>query len=265
MTIKVCFDTNVFNRLIDDREKVDLLKTIFEAIKNTAIEPYISETIFTLEAIPRKDRKNTISDQKLKINTETFSDKQNPGQVNIRYTMETGDNAFIHLTKDQKRRIDIAKKLGFKILKTYRIGGFINKDIRDSYGDLIVGLANNENEKFGECARYIEEELDAGLYLIKKLYNVDNFGTLIEKLKNDNDNNIKKISEYVAEWADGDSLAASVAYKMNYFCTNDQAKRAGQSSVFYETNKDKIENKFSIKIISSEKLCYIISNLNKAN
>jgi predicted nucleic acid-binding protein len=262
MVIKVCFDTNVFNRLIDDHQKEDALKYIYNAILNTTIEPYVSESIFTLEAIQRKDRKEVMSQQKLKIDTNISAGKQNTDPVKMSFTLGPSKAAYVHLTTEQKRRIDIAKDLGFKILRIYRIGGFINQDIKDSYEYLMVKLTANENEIFGECGKYIQDDLSAGFKIIndflKERYPADIFTTALKKLQDDDGVSKKNFAKYIAEWADGDSLATAVAHKIDYFCTNDNAQGLGQRSVFSKENKVKIQNKFNINIVSSEELSNMI-------
>ena len=262
MAIKVCFDTNVFNRLIDDHEKECVLNYIYNAIFNKTIEPYVSETIFTLEAIQRKDRKDVMSQQKLKIDSDILDDNQNTGAIKMTFTMGPSETAYVHLTTEQKRRLDIAKDLGFKILPINRIGGFINQDIKDSYEYLMVKLEADENEIFGECVRYIQDDLSAGFEIVnnflKERYPTYIFADALKKLQEDNGVNKEKFAKYIAEWADGDSLSAVIAHKVNYFCTNDNAGSFGKSSIFSKENKIKIQDKFCIKIVSSEELCNII-------
>lgn len=262
MAIKVCFDTNVFNRLIDDHEKECVLNYIYNAITNKTIEPYVSETIFTLEAIQKKDRKDVMSRQKLKIETNISECNQNTGTIKMALTVGPSEAAYVYLTTEQKRRIDIAKDLSFKILPTYRIGGFINLDIKVSYEYLIVKLEANEDEILGECAEYIEDDLSAGFKivnnLLKELYPADAFPNALKKIQEDDRVSREKFAKYIAEWADGDSLATAVAHKVDYFCTNDNAGGFGESSIFSKKNKIEIQNRFNIKIVSSEELCNVI-------
>ncbi len=47
----------------------------------------------------------------------------------------------------------------------------------------------------------------------------------------------KEFARAVAEWADGDSVAAHVSYTNDVFCTEDQGRSAGGKSIFNEENR----------------------------
>ena len=53
-----------------------------------------------------------------------------------------------------------------------------------------------------------------------------------------------------AEAGDGDSLAAHYGYRIGVFCTNDRASHAGRGSVFSSCNRQKLKERFGVKIVS---------------
>jgi hypothetical protein len=67
------------------------------------------------------------------------------------------------------------------------------------------------------------------------------------------------ISKALAEWADGDSIAAHVGYRNDYFCTHDEGMSAGPSSVFSPKNKTILKSKFGVNFITLLELCDLIS------
>ncbi len=249
-SVKVCFDTNVYNRIFDEPQR-----DIYRKIIDKTIEPYISETIFTLEGIQRKDRKEVLSKQKAKIDSNIESENS---EFKMTLKICSSKKSHISLTDQQKKRLFIAESLGFKILLTFRLAGFINTELMSLYSRMIMKHENNENETFATCARYIEDKLFAGKFILAKdlshRYSSTNFSENIKKLMNDKKVGNNKIAKFIAEWSDGDSIAAAVAYGMDYFCTNDQAKSANFNSVFLECNRMSIEKEFGIKIVSAQEL-----------
>ena len=61
----------------------------------------------------------------------------------------------------------------------------------------------------------------------------------------------KEFAEAIAEWVNGESLAAHYAAGNEFFCTDDNARKAGTKSIFHPENKNRLETEFGIKIISS--------------
>jgi len=62
------------------------------------------------------------------------------------------------------------------------------------------------------------------------------------------------IAKAIAEWADGDSVAAHIAIDGNYFCTRDTAKKAGDKSIFSINNLKWLEECYDFEIITPEEL-----------
>jgi hypothetical protein len=58
----------------------------------------------------------------------------------------------------------------------------------------------------------------------------------------------EKLAAAVAEWVDGDALAAHYAFGANVFCTNDRAGKAGSKSIFYPDNLAKLQRQFPIVV-----------------
>ncbi|GAI59278.1 unnamed protein product, partial [marine sediment metagenome] len=68
----------------------------------------------------------------------------------------------------------------------------------------------------------------------------------------------KKIAKAAAEWADGDSVAISIALGCDYFCTRDQAKGAGSKSVLSQENLEWLKADYGFKTITPEELANLI-------
>jgi hypothetical protein len=68
----------------------------------------------------------------------------------------------------------------------------------------------------------------------------------------------ENIAELVAEWADADAVAASIAHDVEYFCTHDVAKGSsnkGVVSVMSAAKSQAITTAFGIKFVSPTDLC----------
>jgi len=107
----------------------------------------------------------------------------------------------------------------------------------------------------GELLREIENK-GAGIKLIKDIGDkykgtAPNWHEGIRAAPNYETNNISKA---MAEWADGDSVAAHIAYKNDYFWTRDQAKKAGQQSIFSTTNKQWLETNYKAEFATPTEL-----------
>ena len=59
----------------------------------------------------------------------------------------------------------------------------------------------------------------------------------------------RKAREAINEWADGEAIAAHVAYGNDLFCTQDEAKGAGSQSVFSSVHRKWLENEYGIVFV----------------
>ena len=68
----------------------------------------------------------------------------------------------------------------------------------------------------------------------------------------------KKLSAAISEWSDGDSVALHIAYGIDYFCTNDQAKNSGTKSVFNPAIQAKLLDEFNFRKVTPAELLQVI-------
>jgi hypothetical protein len=69
----------------------------------------------------------------------------------------------------------------------------------------------------------------------------------------------KEIEKAVAEWADGDAIAAHIAYRNDIFCSADRGQSAGGPSIFDVENRAWLQNTYGIRILSLKMLAAEIS------
>lgn len=265
--IKVTFDTNVWRPVSspDAREfpelssiDIECFKRIHEAVKAGKVAAYIAVVVFTVEAIKRSDRQSFMEayEPKVEGNITPRQDEMIGLSFSIGPDIKAhhGNNPYLY------KYLNDALGIGFKILGCPRVGGIANPDIVQSY---FAHESKDEMKErlnlFAQCAEEIER-IGAGIshaIQIGKRYSIGD-EPWHKGIKRTPLAEAKRIAEALAEWADGDAIAAHVGYKNDYFCTKDEAKSAGASSVLSRQNRAILRSKFGVKFISPQNLCNLI-------
>ena len=254
--MKITFDSNVWrqistpNRFPSD-PLIEDFKKIRKAIKENKIEPYISETVFTIEAIKKIDRKQKIGNKKAKISyDEQIEDN---GFVKMKFSIGPGKGLNFENNPILKRHFDDAINLDFNIVRFPRFAGFINDEV-DKVRYIQTGKQLEDYiQKVFEVGDKIQYH-NAGIAHIKQIglrYDREKWRNGLKKAPDSENRNIVKAA---AEWADGDSVAISIALGCDYFCTRDKAKAAGSDSVLSPTNLNWLSSDYSFKTISPKEL-----------
>ena len=247
--ITVTFDSNVWEQVVDESKRNDsgTYTAIYNYILNNEIEPYFFEGIVTLENIQKNQRKEFIKDFNPTISTQIGNE---PPRVK-KGTSPPELSVYLGGT------IPKALNIGFKFISTPRVGMLgIDPSAEYAAKDVRYSLEDRLKRTF-EAAEFIES-LGAGK---AKLDNsiAKNYGMgMVQKTQNDTNLSDKQYSKNVAEWVDGDALAAHYGYGIDYFCTNDSASGAGQSSVFHPSNLNQLKQKYGIKVLTPNELLSVI-------
>lgn len=249
------FDTNVFKK-VSDPQQDDPSFSVYQKIKSCIttgeIEAFISETIFTLEGIKRKERKKTVGAVRGKIN---FNESIDGSTVTEGVTIgpkrgnDFGDNEQLrqHFVK--------ARAAGFKIVRLPRIAGYVNEEVEPH-------LFKHEGENlaaFQQRAFEVAEKIEkngAGIAPLKALgmeFN-SNWQRGLAKMPDERRN---KVAELVGEWADGDSVSIAIGLNCDYFCTRDMAKSTGQKSVLSAVNRTWLLADYQFQTITPEDLALL--------
>ncbi len=260
--MKIIFDSNVWQIVTlpsdfpDEPLIADFIK-INQAIVDKKIEPFLSETIFTIEAIRKVERQDFFSSTQAKtMAQETIHDN---GSISLNLTIEPNEKDAIDFVNRPilKKYFDEAINLGFNIARLPRIGGFVNPEVDKFRYKQDETLLPVYLDKVCEVGRKIEQA-GAGITQIKEIGNQYGNPSWIKGLKNAPQSDRKKIAKAAAEWADGDSVAISIALGCDYFCTRDQAKGAGSKSVLSETNLAWLNTDYGFETILPEELAKLI-------
>jgi hypothetical protein len=71
----------------------------------------------------------------------------------------------------------------------------------------------------------------------------------------------RKAARAVAEWADGDSVAAHHGYANDLFCTEDRAARAGRRSVMHPAYRGWLHRAYGVEFVTLAELAVLLERL----
>ena len=247
--ISVTFDSNVWEQIVDEEKRVQSTTSqyIFNKIKSGEIAPFFFEGLAILENIPKKDRKTYFGNFRASI---SFQVGDEDPQL---YEGTIPDK----LTEYLQESIPKALELGFRFIHTPRIGApSLSLPERYRAKDEKYNLPDRLSRTF-DCLNFIEG-LGAGKARIHSRLDGNGDNGIVHQTKNDNNLSTKQYAKDISEWADGDALAAHYGFGIDYFCTNDQAKGAGTSSVFNAKNLSALNEKYNIQVLNPTQLAEML-------
>jgi len=257
--LKITFDSNVW-RLVASPEVFpnDASRAAFQTIRAAIVSgkalALLAEPVFTLEAIKKADRRAFFAAYRLQVRV---SERELP-DGEARTSVSRGQNVARHPGNNPhlSQHLQDALGIGFKLTCTPRIGGLKNPDLQSDwfYSQADVD-ANGRNDRFSECSRAIEA-MGCGITHIKDIgarFAAAN-ETWFDGLCSAPSSEDASVARAVAEWADGDAVAAHYAYLGDYFCTRDTASAAGANSIMSSTNRLWAQQQYGIQFISPDDL-----------
>ncbi len=267
--MRVTFDTNALEkaarpeRCARDPLHPDYLK-VHQAIIAGKISGFFSETIINLEGIQKADRSAVLGSTAM-THSEQIKEHPKTGDIVVAITCTVSDPLRKPLHPEVQARIRAARNLGLRLLKAPRIGSQL---INDPDGTVFATEADNAAlESRLRLYQLVLLELDArgvGFVQVKRL--AGKFATRanaqepwFESLKRARDvHEVNAVIRAVAEWADGDSVAAHIGYGIDYFCTGDEGKSSGAASVFDVTNRAWLAATFGVRFITMTQLAAMV-------
>ena len=171
--MKIIFDSNVWQIVTipddyPDEPSLSDFRKINQAIVDKKIDPYLSETIFTIEAIRKVERQNFFSSTKAKVDVKEKVEQNNSVSLNFTIGPNTDDAINFEERPILKRFFDEAIKLGFNIVSLPRIGGLVNPEV-----DAVRLHQEGEDlSKYLDAAFKVSREIEAkgaGITLIQEI------------------------------------------------------------------------------------------------
>lgn len=272
--LRVMFDTNTYRHIIDCTADNNNSATVYARLNNMIrkgkIDAFLSETLFTIEAVKKNDRLAFMALQQPKMTTRTQAVGR---KVEMTFTLGPDEKHKVDFegTGPLKDYFEKAQQLGFKIVRLPRIAGILNAEISDKQLFKInnADAYNAYIEKAAEVGEMIESKGAGFTHVEQILSRYDNitkdiykkFDLLFSDVNRLPDaqrrTEMQKVAKAIAELSDGDSVASSIGLNCDAFCTNDRAVAAGQNSVFSASNVTWLQNDYGFnKLTPSELVSY---------
>jgi hypothetical protein len=276
---RVTFDTNVLDLACrPERFPKDIrqsrLQKVRDALASGAIQGFYSVTMLTIEGIMRKDRADVFASTRTKMQPETFSVTKNadlPDAIRakvgsadveaIRMNLVVEQPARKPLHPEVVARIKAAQALGVRVLKDVpRIGAYLIEDPEKEFyldnGD--ASELRAWNEKIHEVAKAIQDR-GLGFAQIAALGQTmaaqDPAKAWFKALDDAKDiHEERAVERAFSEWADGDAIAAHVAYSLDVFCSADVGNSNARNSVLDPVNRAWLTATHGIKFMTFDDL-----------
>lgn len=279
MVTRVTFDTNVLDLACrperfprDPRQPA--LGRVHDALSAGAIEGFYSVTMLTIEGVQNADRADVFASTKTVMQEQpSFVTKNADLPDSVRAIIGDGDLETIpmnfHVTQPTRkplhpevvRRMHAAHGLGVRVLKAPpRIGAFYVTDPDGAYY-----LPNGEGaalEAWIDTVHAVGREIDqrgVGYAQAKALgaeLAAQTPGELwfraLDAAKDVHEQNAVKRA--FSEWADGDAIAAHIAYGLDVFCSADVGNSNAQNSVLDAANRAWLTATYGVRFMTFDEL-----------
>jgi len=259
--MRVTFDSNVWRQTVSPAKfPGDPDRSAFAAIREAIIagkvEPFLSDTTLTLEAIKKKQRLAFFAQYTGHVAVQEGACEKGPLGFSFSIGPDPNSHAVTHPIP--AGHLADAISMGFKLLRATRVAGVQNHGLRDEdYADSEDTI--DRATRFGDCARALETE-GYGLRHLKTIGSANAGGGFwLDGLGCVPPQDESAVIKAVAEWADGDSIALHYAYNNDYFCTRDQGKSKSPPSVFSSKGRAWALREFGIRCVSPVELVKIVT------
>jgi hypothetical protein len=219
---------------------------IHDALRTKQIQGFISETVGTLEAIKNVGRKAYFTSIKPKVDVQVVN--VTGGQAVLKIDIGTTHDQHPGLHRVLKERLELAIALEMRLMRAPRMtipvpALFLDLAVFADEGDAPTSAARDN--RWGGVMGTIEQR-GVGGAVLRSLQ--EKAGGRAEDIEE------KEFARAVAEWADGDSVAAHVAYSNDTFCTEDQGRSAGGKSIFDEENRRWLSHTYDVRFATVAEL-----------
>lgn len=273
--MQVTFDTHIWNRMVFPERHLKrpnhaALVKLKNAIRSGQLRGFLCESFGIIEAIRREDRAKFHLQNVPKVAVTHKS--HGPGLHCLTIDIQANHSLHPGLTKEFEEELNEALMIGMKLLTTPYIGVPVPDRLRNNpqiYAEEVFATADY-NERFGSVASAISargigggalaalaKELTARLDGPRPqewsdrefLYRVYEFART-SNLKREK----AQIEKAFAESADGDLVAAHVAFGNDYLCTEDRGGSAIGRSIFDDDNRAWLKTAHGVDLVNAQQL-----------
>jgi hypothetical protein len=216
--VRVTFDTNTLDPITQPELAGPLqaeCMIIHESLNSKRVEGFFCETVLTVEGGQQSPRPDTVA------------------------------------------RVKRALELGLRVLSAPRVGvapsGVLDNEFYAEDVDSLTRLQRYEVISAAIRAR------GSGFARVVKVGHLRSDGAdppgglaRLEWARSRSD--VTKVARAIAEWADGESVAAHYGYANDLFCTEDRAAKAGRYSVMHPAQRSWLHRVFGVEFVSVAEL-----------
>jgi hypothetical protein len=266
--MRVTFDTNALNDVISPETSQRGANgtangtKVRAAIEAGRVQGFFCETLVTLEGIRRRDRSDVLGSTRL--HSEITSTDRNTIAINISVLQDRKP-----LDPEFTNKIQAAKALGLRALRSPARMGWIR--INDEDGTFFAPDGSTTElldrmDKVNEMAttiavRGLGQAIGVALGLQFLARDGISQPTLwfqgLRRAKSNGER--QKVVRAVAEWADGDSVAAHYGYGIDLFCSEDFGKNASTASILDDDNRAWLTNTFGVQFATMAQLADLVT------
>jgi hypothetical protein len=264
----------VFPERWRDSPNYDSLVKIKAAIRSGQVRGFISEGFATVEAISKRNRAKFYAQNVPTV--EVTPEVHGGGSISTSIEIKANHSQHPGIGEEFEEELNEALAIGIKLLTTPYIGLAVPDRLRNNpqiYAEEVFATAEY-NERFGNVVRTIvnrgvgegalpvlakelTEQLDgprpAGLSDRALIYGVYEYACTsgLSKYK-------RQIEKAFAESADGDLVAAHIAFGSDYLCTEDQGRSAVSPTVFDANNRAWLKIEHGVEILNAQQLAHLL-------
>ena len=251
------FDSNVWRRVVSPHRFPQdpagpAIQAIYTAIREGQLAGFIAETVLTLEAVKRAVRRDFLDEY-----TPSVDVVERPGSPGLTFGVQIGpdSSAWPGMHPMLLQHFSDALSLGMQVLRAPRIGGIVNPEIDPNcYVKESPEDATQRQERTFEAMRRIEAR-GAGIATVQRLMAVVAPGQVWHTaLSRVPESQIQRFADAIAEWADGDAVAAHIGYGCDYFVTEDKAESAGSAATLAPGNRSWLSADFGVQFVTTREL-----------
>jgi hypothetical protein len=267
-SMRVTFDTNTLADVVSPETSqrpngASAGAKVRAAVQAGTVQGFFCETMITLEGIKNVDRSAVFGSTTANTN---FQHGVAPDGNGVTYiNMRAEQTARQPLDRRQADRFLAAFTLGMKLLGAPRIG-MVRVDDPDGnryVAEPAEGQIGRRLERHVNVVTAIEARglgcAQARMIAAEIKAEVGGYGSFISYLgKPRTPAEQGKINRAVAEWADGDSIAAHYGYNNDLFCTEDFGKGGSTASALDDANRKWLSETFAIQFVTLAELAAMV-------
>jgi hypothetical protein len=255
VAMRITFDTNALDKAV----RPERCPGIHQALISGSLKGFFSDTIITLEAVENSARVQVFGATR---SVTKVNPSEDGSRIEITHTVEQSRKP-LQAGGGNLARVQAALQLGMRALRApprvgaprlhdpqdeiYEPDGSTAQliECQDRFSAIVVAI---EARGVGHAKVRLLEEKFAKRHGGPK-------GTWLTSLRFAQDDNERTaVNRAIAEWADGDAVAAHYAYQNDYLCSDD----FGGDSVFDRQNRSWLEDTYGIRFVRLSELAAMV-------